>query len=138
MPVEFLTLEQEWRYGRYAGEPTPEQLAKFFYLDDADQTLVKLRRGNHNRLGFALQLCTVRFCCTFLTDPTDVPTGVVNYLATQLGITDTTCLERYRSSETRWDHAAEIRQRYGYRDFNDQPEHWRLVRWLYERATPSC
>ena len=31
-----------------------------------------------------------------------------------------------------------IRERYEYRDFNSQPEHWRLVRWLYQRATLSA
>ncbi|WP_414589557.1 Tn3 family transposase [Scytonema sp. PCC 10023] len=137
MPVEFLSAEQEKRYGRYAGEPSPEQLAKYFYLDNLDLKLIKERRGNHNRLGLTLQLCTVRFLGTFLTDPTNVPIVVIDFLAKQLGIEDTTCLSRYRNCETKWEHTALIKQRYGYIDFHAQPFHWRLVRWLYQRAMLS-
>ena len=55
-------------------------------------------------------------------------------MASQLCIDDNSCLEIYRIKESRLDHTAEIRQRYGYRNFTDQPEHFQLVRWLYARA----
>lgn len=137
MPVEFLSIEQEKRYGRYVGEPSPEQLAKYFYLDNVDFKLINMRRGDHNRLGLALQLCTVRFIGTFLTSPTDIPIVAIEFLALQLGIGNTTVLERYRNSETRWKHTALIKQSYGYQDFHAQPSHWQLVRWLYQRSIIS-
>lgn len=135
MPVDFLTPEQESRYGRYTGSPSVAQLARYFHLDDRDLVLVSERRSDYNKLGFALQTCTVRFLGIFLPDPTDVPANVVAYVAAQVGVSDTTCLGRYREGQTHWEHASKIKQLYGYRDFSDQPEHFRLVRWLNSRSS---
>jgi TnpA family transposase len=138
MPVDFLTEEQQRRYGRYVGEPTPAQLERYFHLDDKDRGLIARCRSDHTRLGFAVQLGTVRFLGTFLANPAEVPPGVVTSLARQLGITETEGLSRYATGEKRWDHAAEIRRRYGYRDFHDGTEAVALTRWLANRAWISA
>jgi hypothetical protein len=131
MPVSFLTEEQKRRYGRYAGEPSPEQLARFFHLDDTDREVIDRRRSAHMRLGFAVQLCTVRFLGAFLQDPTEAPPGAVAVLARQLDIADATNLILYAANARRYDQTVEIRNRYGYRDFSDPVFQWRLNRWLY-------
>lgn len=139
MPVEFLTPEQQERYGRFTEEPSAAQLARYFHLDDADRERIAQYRGGHNRFGFALQLCTVRFLGTFLEDPLDVPTGVQAHLAEQLGLSILPeQLHRYRDGETRWDHTAQIRQLHGYREFFDPAEYFRLLRWLFNRTWLSA
>jgi hypothetical protein len=60
MPVDFLTSERIRQYGRFAGDPSPAQLGKYFFLNNKDRNEVRTHRGAHNRFGYALQLCTVR------------------------------------------------------------------------------
>lgn len=123
-----LPTEDEAAYGRFVGPPSRAELERFFFLDDADRRLVDKRRGDRNRVGFALQLGTVRFLGTFLADPTDVPTEVVDYIAAQVGAADSSCLKGYLSRRpTRFEHVAEISQAYSYREFADaetELEHW--------------
>jgi hypothetical protein len=79
--VEFLSDDQVAAYCRFAGPPERAELERFFFLDDADRALVARRRGDQNRLGFSLQLGTVRFIGLFPADPLDVPAVVADYLA---------------------------------------------------------
>ncbi|MCA1679994.1 MAG: DUF4158 domain-containing protein [Actinobacteria bacterium] len=118
MPVEFVSDEEAAAYGRFAGLPSRAELERVFFLDDADRALIAGHRGEHNRLGFALQLTTVRSLGLFLADPLGVPGVVLGYLASQLGIEDASCVARYiERRTTRFEHAEEIKQAGGLRDF---------------------
>ncbi len=133
MPVEFLTDDEAAAYGRYAGAPSREELNRMFFLDDADRTLVAKRRGDHTRLGFALQLTTVRSLGTFLPDPLDVPTVVLERLAGQLGIADPSCVKRYTERRTTpFEHREEIKAAYGLREFSQAGDEF--ARWARSRA----
>jgi TnpA family transposase len=142
VPVEFLSAEQCRRYGRFAGEPTAAQLGRFFHLDGTDLALIATRRQDHNRLGMAVQLGTVRFLGTFLENPSEVPAGVVGHVVEQLVVAGLLGqvgesfegLKLYRDGEARWDHQAQIRARYGFREFSDGGVQLGLIRWLYARC----
>ena len=131
MPIGFLTDAQRRSYGCFNGEPTSDQLARYFHLDDADLKIIGERRGDHNRLGFAVQLCTVRFLGAFLENLSETAPGAVAFLGRQLGLQDPSVFSNYCLSEARWDHATEIRSRYGLREFTDPSARFRLNRWLY-------
>ena len=90
MPVGFLSDEQANRYGRFLGDPTQDQLARHFHLDDADRAFVGEHRGDHNRLGVAVQLGSIRLLGTFLEDPALTPASVVRFAGDQLAMAGST------------------------------------------------
>ena len=134
MPVDFLSAAQIASYGRYGEAPSARQLERFFHFDDCDRERIAARRGDHNRLGFAVQLATVRFLGTFLSHPADVPRssrrrsrGSSPFEADQLA-------GYARRGQTHREHAGEIQQAYGYRDFSDRRAQAELMVWLNARA----
>ncbi|EGH04931.1 MULTISPECIES: Tn3 family transposase [Pseudomonas syringae group genomosp. 2] len=131
MPVSFLSTTQRERYARYPETLSSEELARYFHLDDDDREWIATKRRDSSRLGYALQLTTVRFLGTFLEDPTAVPEAVLRTLATQLNIPEfADCVAAYRRTRQRWQHTTEIRARYGYREFADTGNQFHLGRWL--------
>jgi len=131
MPASFLTAARRDSYGCYAATPTPDELARFFHLTDDDLAQIRFCRGGHNRLGFALQLTTVRFLGTFLADPLAVPPPVMQFVVRQLDVPDTGGIAAYRTGKRRWKHADTIRAYYGYSDITEPRVGFRLGRWLY-------
>ena len=116
-------------YGVYVGQVPLIELERCFFLDDVDLGSI----GKRNRLGFAVQLGTVRYLGLFLSDPTAVPAGAVDYIAKQIGVADPSCLKHYLDRRsTRFAHAAEIADQYGYRDFNVVEAD--LAVWIGDRA----
>jgi len=129
VPVDFLNDDQVVAYGGYVGEVEEADLQRYFFLDDEDRRHVERRRRSANRLGFAVQLCSVRALGRFLVDARDVPPTAAAYIAAQLGFSDASSLDRYADrAQTHRAHTSEIQRLYGYREFPEAREE--LESWL--------
>ncbi|TGD89058.1 Tn3 family transposase [Mycobacterium sp. TJFP1] len=125
-------MTDEGGYGRF-GALSRVELERFFYLDDEDRKLIAGRRRDYNRLGFALQIVTVRQLGMFLADPLDAPLELVDYLAEQLGIEDSSCVKQYTErKKTKLEHAWEIQREYGLSSYAEVEAE--LAAWVADQA----
>ena len=117
--------------------PTDEAaLLRHYTLSDDDIEQIRLRRGAHNRLGFALQLCAFRYPGRILAAGEAIPQSVLRFIAAQLGM-DVEDLDGYAiREETRWEHLAELRRIYGYKMFSGRSTRDLKV-WLEDEAEPA-
>src|SRR5260370_29609727 len=122
-------------YARFPPELDRDWLGRVCHLSRADLAVIRHRTDPVTQLGYATQLVTVRAIGTFQPDPAAVPEPVVAAVAHQLGIDDPGVLTGYRDMPVRWRHTAEIRDRYGYRDFATQPGRFAFTAWLYRHAS---
>ena len=99
--------------------PTDEPaLLRHYTLSDDDIEHIRVRRGGHNRLGFALQLGAFRYPGRLLAVGEGIPLNVLRFIAAQLSMRAED-LDGYAvREETRREHLAEIRLSYGYRMFS--------------------
>jgi hypothetical protein len=86
-------------------------------LSDEDLEQIGKRRRPHNRLGFAVQLCALRFPGRALAPGELIPAEITSFIAAQLGLKEAD-LEAYAvREETRHEHMALLREAFGYRAF---------------------
>ncbi|MFD9514877.1 Tn3 family transposase [Streptomyces mirabilis] len=120
MPVDFLSDDQVSRYGRFAAEPTPGELEQFFRLDVPGLEAARSKRSPANRLGFTVLWGSVRMLGVFPTeDLAVVPAVVVRFAAVQLGVDASEWAGYGVRKQSRYEHAWEIRDAFGYREFGE-------------------
>lgn len=132
MPTRHLTDAQRQGFARFDGEPLADQLARYFHLDQTDLDLIGTLRGDHNRLGFAVMLTSVRFLGAFPVSAIEIPASVMTTLTTQLDLEPITGIHAYFDGSSRIRHLTFIRTHCGFTDFGDNGvARFRLTRWLY-------
>ncbi len=132
MPTRHLTDAQRQGFARFDGEPSADQLARYFHLDRTDRDLIGTLRGDHNRLGFAVMLTSARFLGAFPVSPAEIPASVLAIVIEQLALQPTTSVDAYFEGGRRIRHLALIRTHCGFTDFGANPvARFRLTRWLY-------
>ncbi|EWG08969.1 Tn3 family transposase [Cytobacillus firmus] len=96
------------------------ELAHYYTLTQDDIEVIRRRRRDHNRLGFAIQICLFRYPGWSLSDIKNIPDKVINYVAKQLQV-DTSEFKLYSEREqTKHEHMEEIRKHYGFSNFSAQ------------------
>ena len=88
----------------------PDTLRKYFTLTRPDLEQVDQCRGVANKLGFAVQLCTLRWRGHFLRDTREIPEPVLENLSLQLGVLPIPIDDYPQNEKTRFDHLERIRQ----------------------------
>jgi Domain of unknown function (DUF4158)/Tn3 transposase DDE domain len=94
---------------------------------------VRQHRGDHNRLGIAVQICSLRYPGRVLDENERPPDRLLNLVATQLGISIVAWDVYAQRDETRREHLLELLPRLGMEQFGIK--HYREISaWLESTA----
>ncbi|BAH73473.1 Tn3 family transposase [Solidesulfovibrio magneticus] len=87
---------------------TDDELIRHYTLSEADLSVIRQRRGNHNRLGFAVQLCYLRYPGFALPSEAEPPASLLNIIGSQLYIEPDIWPQYAQRPETRREHLLEL------------------------------
>lgn len=133
MPQRFLSAADRQRLNSFPGDIAVSDIGQYYTLSNQDLEEVAKQRGSHNRLGFSLQLCTLRYLGFIPEDLLKPPMELMDWLLNQLGgsVAD---LQHYGAREqTRSGHLTQLLAYTGF--WKITPELLdELEIWLIERA----
>jgi TnpA family transposase len=133
MPSPVLTDAERERFLRFPAQIPRADLNAYFTLTASDRKEVPRTSTAPNRLGFALQLCALRYLGFCPEDLSTVPAAALQYVADQVDATPE-CLPEYGDRRhTRTDHALQA-QAHLRLHRPDQADLDDLSTWLVARA----
>jgi hypothetical protein len=95
----------------------PAEIVRHYTFSPEDLALIRRRRRDANRLGFAVHLAYLRFPGRARSAAEVPPANMLGFIADQLGC-ELTALDNYaRREETRWEHLGELQAYLGVRPF---------------------
>jgi TnpA family transposase len=113
MPAAILTAADQERLNSFPTNMSPTEVVDFFTLGPKDVSFVNKSEERH-RLGYALQLTTLRYLGFIPPEILKAPQDVIEHLCEQLDVTPGS-LARY-TKRTRQRHAAGAARHLGYRE----------------------
>ena len=94
------------------------EFIRHYSLSDADISIIKQKRGNANKLGFAIQLSYMRYPGITLAEKETPNQDLLDFIANQIGC-HASDWQNYGVREvTKREHALELQQIFGYRTFS--------------------
>lgn len=87
---------------------TDDKLIQHYTLTEPDLSLIRQRRGSRNRLGFAVQLCYLRYPGFALPTDAEPPASLLSIVGRQLRIEPDIWPQYAQRSETRREHLLEL------------------------------
>ncbi|MEE8290422.1 MAG: DUF4158 domain-containing protein, partial [Candidatus Tectomicrobia bacterium] len=132
MPISFLTAAERERWLSFPDTIPQDDLAVYFLLSDDDQREVNRHCEPPDRLGYALQLCTLRYLGFMPLDFKATPDAVVRVLAEQLELAPSV-LALYANRRTQRTHRRYVQAYLGFRRVTPL-DVYALQTWLVDRA----
>ena len=108
-------------------------LARYYTLGEADLDLVRRRRPGANRLGFALQLCILRYPGRLLREGEIIPLEITRFIAEQLDLRPDHLAGYASRFQTRYEHSSALQEACGYRPFEGRARS-EIKPWLLQAA----
>lgn len=111
-------------------------LLKHYTLADDDLEHISQRRRSENKLGFALQLCALRYPGRALAPGELIPQEILAFIGAQIGISEDALAIYAKRRQTRHQHMDALRSIYGYKSFSSRCAR-ELKAWLFDQAVDT-
>ena len=126
-------LSPEQRIDLFALPRDEGELIRLYTLSQHDLAQVRRNRGEHNRLGFAVLLCHLRYPGQELWANMEPDPRLIALMAKQIGVNPGAWARYAKREPTRREHMLRLMKVYGYQSFTTA-HYQNLLEWLHPMA----